>query len=54
MHGTRTGVESKGCLTKRAADDGWAARFQAFFAASGLLRFDRESQLQPIAANANR
>ena len=42
------------CLTMRAADDGWAARFLAFFAALSFFRFDRESTLQPIAANADR
>jgi hypothetical protein len=41
-------------LTMRAADDGWAARFLAFFAALSLFRFDSVSQLQPIAANASR
>ena len=38
----------------RAADDGWAARFSAFLVAWSLFRFDNESQLQPIAANASR
>jgi len=38
----------------RAADDGWAARFSAFFAAWSLFRFGGESPLQPIAANASR
>jgi predicted kinase len=38
----------------RAADDGWAAHFSSFFAAWSFLRFDGESQLQPIAANASR
>ena len=38
----------------RAADDGWATHFSAFLVASSLFRFDSESQLQPIAANADR
>jgi hypothetical protein len=38
----------------RAADDGWAARFLGVFTALSLFRFDSESQLQPIAANAHR
>ena len=41
-------------LTMRAADDGWAAHFWSVFAASGFSRFDRESNLQPIAANVSR
>jgi hypothetical protein len=38
----------------RAADDGYAARFSAFFVASSFFRFESESQLQPMAANAPR
>jgi N-acetylglutamate synthase-like GNAT family acetyltransferase len=38
----------------RAADGGWAARFSAFFATLGFLRFDRESEPTPTAANACR
>ena len=38
----------------RAADLGYAPRFQAFFVASSFLRFDGESTLPPQAANANR
>ena len=38
----------------RAADDGWAPRFMAFFVALSFFRFGSEAQLQPIAANARR
>jgi len=38
----------------RAADGGWAARFSSVFVVLGFLRFDRESTLQPTAANAYR
>ena len=40
--------------TPRAADLGYAPRFQAFFAAGSLSRFDGESTLPPQAANASR
>ena len=46
--------KAQGCLTMRAADGGWAARFLAFFVALGFSHFDRESTLQPTAANAVR
>ena len=42
------------CLTQRALDWWESARFLAFFAALNRLRFDGESKLQPIAANAGR
>ena len=41
--------ENEGCLTMRAADGGWAARFLAFFVALSLSRFDRESTPSPTA-----
>jgi len=44
----------KGCLTKRAADGGYAPRFLAFFVALSFFRFDGESPLPPTAANADR
>ena len=40
--------------TQRAADLGYAPRFQAFFAAGSFPRFGGESTLPPQAANANR
>jgi len=43
-----------GCLTQRAADLGYAARFLGFFVALGFSRFDGESTLPPQVANANR
>ena len=42
------------CLTQRAADGGYAARFLGFFAALSFFRFDTESPLPPTAANAPR
>jgi len=44
----------KSCLTQRAADGGWAARFSALLLASSCFRFDSESNPTPTAANANR
>ena len=44
----------KGCLTKRAADGGYAARFLGFFLALSFFRFEGESTLPPTAANAHR
>jgi hypothetical protein len=41
-------------LTRRAADDGYAARFLAFCATLRFFRFGGESTLPPIAANAHR
>ena len=41
-------------LTQRAADGGYAPRFQAFFWLWVFLRFDGESTLPPTAANASR
>lgn len=43
-----------GCPTKRAADGGYAARFLGIFLALGFFRFEGESTLPPIAANADR
>ncbi|MBE7535463.1 MAG: hypothetical protein HS124_07005 [Anaerolineales bacterium] len=40
--------------TPRAADLGYAPRFQAFSAALSFSRFGGESTLPPQAANANR
>ena len=45
---------SKSGLTPRAADLGYAPRFQAFFVASSVSRFGSESTLPPQAANASR
>jgi hypothetical protein len=42
------------CPTMRAADGGYAPRFQAFFAALSLPRFEGESTLPLTAANASR
>ena len=46
--------EQAGCLTKRAADLGYAPRFLGMFLALGFFRFDGESTLPPQAANASR
>ena len=40
--------------TQRAADLGYAARFQAFVSALSFSRFGGESTLPPQAANASR
>ena len=44
----------KGCLTQRAADGGYVARFSGLFLALALSRFEGESTLRPTAANASR
>ena len=41
-------------LTKRAADLGYAPRFQAVFVAGSLSRFGGKFTLSPQATNANR
>jgi hypothetical protein len=44
----------KNRLTQRAADLGYAPRFQAFILALTVSRFGGESTLPPQAANASR
>ena len=47
-------LRQKSGLTKRAADKWESARFSALFVASSSFRFDSESTLRPLAANASR